>query len=220
VSGVCSVKPNPRALLVEDVFRRFIEARVEFHLALERCALKGWPDRRAAIRSSTHLQQLFYERLSLRLKHLVLRGASDDVRWNEYTSTEKVHVRIQDGWSEDEERALRLSDQAYAQLESEILQVEATTDPPALDGPFTIVKRDPELLSAWSELNNTVSPLIANWLSNLPLPHEEHGIGVDLHGSRDRPCGTGIPLTGDALAHECVPSRGAQRVPREFAGED
>jgi hypothetical protein len=159
VSGVCSDTPNNRALLVEDVFRRFIEARVEFILALERCAFKGWPDRRAAIRSNTHLQELFYELLSLRLKHLVLRNDSDDIGWNEYTSTEKVHVRVQDGWSEDEEQALRLRDKVYAQIQSEILKVKTATDPPALDGPFAMVKRDPELLSAWSRLNNTVLAL-------------------------------------------------------------
>jgi hypothetical protein len=159
VNGVCSVKPETRALLVEGVFLRFIEARVEFILALERCTLKGWPDKRAAIRSNTHLQQLFYELLSLRLKHIVLRSASDDSGWNEYTSTEKVHVRVQDGWSEDEEQALRLCDNAYAQIQSEILKVKATADPSALDGPFAMVKRDPELLSAWSRLNNTVLAL-------------------------------------------------------------
>lgn len=159
MKGVCSVKSTARALLVEDVFHRFIEARVEFILALEGAALKGWPDRRAAIRSNTQLQQFFYELLSLRLKHLVLRSASEDVRWNEYTSTEKVHVRVQDGWSEDEEQALRLCDKAYARIQDEILKVKATTDPPALDGPFTMAKRDPELLSAWSKLNNTVLAL-------------------------------------------------------------
>jgi hypothetical protein len=93
------------------------------------------------------------------LKYLVLRSASDDIGWNEYTSTEKVHVRVQDGWSEDEEQALRLCDNVYAQMQSEILKVTATTDPPALDGPFEMAKRDPELLSAWSRLNNTVLAL-------------------------------------------------------------
>jgi hypothetical protein len=159
VSGVCSGTPNIRALLVEHVFHRFIEARVEFILALERCALKGWPDRRAAIRSNTHLQELFYELLSLRLKHLVLRSASDNIGWSEYTTTEKVHVRVQDGWSEDEEQALRLCDKVYAQMQSEILKVTAATEPPALDGSFAMVKRDPELLSAWSRLNNSILAL-------------------------------------------------------------
>ena len=73
-----------RAKLVEDVFHRYLEAQREMSLALQRCALKGWPDRRALIRNATHLQELFYERLSLRLKHLVLRSASDDMGWNDH----------------------------------------------------------------------------------------------------------------------------------------
>jgi len=151
---------SQRALLVEDVFRRSIEARLEFVAALERCALKGWPDRSAAIRSSSRMQQLFFERLSYRLKHLVLRSStSDDIRWNEYTKTNKMHARVQSGWSVDEEEALLLCDKAYAQIQSEILKVEATTDPPALDGPFTMAKRDPELISAGWKLNNTILAL-------------------------------------------------------------
>jgi hypothetical protein len=128
-------------------------------LALERCALKGWPDRKTPIRKATHMQELFYERLSLRLKDLVQRSGLDDTRWTEYTSTKIVHVRVQDGWSEEEEQALRLCNKAYAQIQSEILKVEATTEPPALEEPFAMAKRDPELHSAWSMMNNTVLAL-------------------------------------------------------------
>ena len=159
MSGIRSVSPDTRALLVEDVFLRFIGARMEFNSTLERCALKGWPDRSAAIRSSTRLQQLYYERLPIRLKHLVLRSAADNTRWNEYSSTEKVHARVQKCWSEGEEASLTSYDKAYAQIQAEILKVEATTDPPALEDPFAMVKRDPELHSAWSRLNSTVLAL-------------------------------------------------------------
>lgn len=159
MSGVCSVKPGARALLVEDVFRRYLEARQEFNLALERCSLKGWPDKKAAVRNATYLQELFYERLSVRLKHLVLRSGLDEIRWNEYTSTAKVHERLQGGWSESEEQALRLCDKAYARMQSEIAKLQATADPPALDGPFTMAKRDPELVSAGSKLDSTIRAL-------------------------------------------------------------
>jgi hypothetical protein len=158
-SRVCSGKPINRALLVEDVFRRLIEARVRFAFELAQCALKGWPDRRAAIHSSARLQQLFFERLPMRLKYLVLQSSTDNIRWNEYTNTQKVHLRVQEGWAEEEEQALRSCDKGYAQIQSEILEVEATTDPPALVDPFAMAKRDPELLAAWSKLNTTVLAL-------------------------------------------------------------
>ena len=49
VSEIGYVKTSARAKLVEDVFLRYLDARRAFNLALERCALKGWPDRGAAI---------------------------------------------------------------------------------------------------------------------------------------------------------------------------
>ena len=159
MSGVCSVKPGARALLVADVFRRFLEARREFNLALERCSLKGWPDRKAAIHNATHLQKVFFERLSVRLKDLVLRSGLDDISWNEYTTTRKVHERLQDGWTDDEEQALRLCDKAYARMEGEIAKLQTTADPPALDGPFTMAQRDPDLVSAGIKLESTVRAL-------------------------------------------------------------
>jgi hypothetical protein len=83
----------------------------------------------------------------------------DDIRWNEYTSTAKVHERLQRGWSEDEEQALRLCEKAYARMQSEIAELQATADPPSLDGPFTMAKRDPELISAGSKLDSTIRAL-------------------------------------------------------------
>jgi hypothetical protein len=159
VSESGPVKTGVRAKLVEEVFLRYLDARRAFNLALERCALKGWPDRSAAVRNAARLQELFYEILSLRLKHLVLRSASNDIGWNEYTSTEKVQVRVQDGWSEHEEQTLRLRDTAYAQIQSEITKLQAAADPETLIEPFNMAKRDPELVSAGWRLNNTVLAL-------------------------------------------------------------
>lgn len=153
------VKPIARANLVEEVFLKYLDARRAFNLELERCALKGWPDRSVAIRNAARLQELYYSLLSARLNHLVLQNGSDDATWNNHTNTLKVHERLQDQWSEREEQTLRLSDTAYAQIQSEITKLEAAADPEALIEPFNMAKRDPELVSAGWRLNNTVLDL-------------------------------------------------------------
>ena len=153
------MKTSGRAGLVEEVFFRYLDARRTFNLALERCALKGWPDRSAAIRNATQLQELYFSQLSARLTHLVLQEGSDDVNWLDYTNTFKVHERLQDRWSEHEEQTLRLSDSAYSQIESEISKREAAADPEILIEPFNMAKRDPELIAAGHELNDTTFAL-------------------------------------------------------------
>ena len=145
-----------RAKLVEDVFLRCIDARLAFNHELERCAIKGWPDRRAPARTAARIQELYFSQLSARLSHLVLQNGSDDTAWNAYTNTAKVQERLQEGWTERDERALRSRDSAYVRIESEIVALQAIADPEALDGPYAMAKRDPELIAAGWKLNNTV----------------------------------------------------------------
>jgi hypothetical protein len=159
VNEISSVKMRSRAKRIEEVFSRYLDARLAFCNALERCATKGWPDRVAVIRESTRLQELFFARLSARLAHLVLQNDSEGVAWNEYTNNLKVHERIQDFWSESEERALRSRDEAYVQLESRIAELQSVADPQALEEPFRMAKRDPELISAGWDLDRTVRAL-------------------------------------------------------------
>jgi hypothetical protein len=159
MSEASSGRTRGRAFRVEDVFQKFIEARLKFIQVIERCALKGWPDRKSAIRSNAHLQALFYTRLPLRLTYLVEQKVISDAGWSEYTSTDQVHARVQDGWGDDEEKALRLCNEAYDRIQNAIPIATAATDPPALDGLFEMAKRDPELHAAWSKLNNTVLAL-------------------------------------------------------------
>jgi hypothetical protein len=105
------------------------------------------------------VQELFSSRLSARLTHLVLQNGSDDATWSDYTSAAKVQERLQEGWSEQEEQTLRLRDAEYAQMQSKIAQLQALADPPALEEPFRMARRDPELVAAAWKLNNTVFAL-------------------------------------------------------------
>jgi hypothetical protein len=150
---------SAQAKLVEDVFLRYLDARRAFSLALERSAIKGWPDRSAVVRNATRVQALFFSQLTARLIHLVLRNGTDDTMWNGYTTTSKVHRRLQDQWSEHEEQTLRLRDPTYAEIQGEITALQASADPDALVEPFNMAKRDPELVAAGWKLNDTTLAL-------------------------------------------------------------
>jgi hypothetical protein len=71
------------------------------------------------------------------------RVGSDDAKLSGYTNTAKVHERLQGGWSEQEEQALRLCNTAYAKMQGEISKLQAAADPVGLDKPFLMAKRDP-----------------------------------------------------------------------------
>jgi hypothetical protein len=145
---------NARAKLVEGIFLRYIDARIAFCFALQRCAIKGWPDRRALVTQSTRAQELFFAQLSARLNHLVRHAGSDDTQWNKYRTTNEVHERLWEYWSEQEKEALKLRDPAYGELQRAISELQAISDPDALTEPFKMAKRDPELIAAGWELNN------------------------------------------------------------------
>jgi hypothetical protein len=158
MNRACPEKADERALLVKDVFHRLLKVRSTFNLALERCSLKGWPDRTTEIRNATRLQELFHQRLSLRLKYLIRQGAPDDINWSDYTSTVQVHERLQGGWTRDEERAL-IGDGAYAQLQQDIAALLSMKDPEALDEPYKMAMRDSDFVSAAWEMDSAVRSL-------------------------------------------------------------
>jgi hypothetical protein len=162
-------KINASARLVERVFLKCLEARNAFSLELERCSIKGWPDRSAAIRISTRVQELFSLQLSARLTHLVRRHGSDDALWSAYTSTAKVQERLQEGWSDQEEAVLQKENGEYAQIQIKIAQLQALADPAALEEPFGMARRDPEFIAAAWKLNNTVFALDRELASGIKM---------------------------------------------------
>jgi hypothetical protein len=147
-----------RAILVHDVFRQYLDARREFNVVLERCSVKGWPDKKADLRMSFRLQELFLERMALRLNHLQ-NSASEDAVWKSYTTTSAVHERVQEGWKDSDEETLAKKDAAYAALQKEIGDLTATLDPPGLEGPFQMVKGDSELIAAAHDFDRKVRAL-------------------------------------------------------------
>jgi hypothetical protein len=153
-----TVKVSTRAKLVEDVFLRYLESRRPFSLELGRCALKGWPDKGLLVRNTTRVQMLFFDQLSTRLARLMLHNGSDDAIWSNYTTTSKVHERLQTDWSGYEEQALRARDSTYTEMQREPIELQAVADPDALFEPFKMARRDPELIAAaWKQNDATIS---------------------------------------------------------------
>ena len=91
---------------MREALRQYLEAQREFNVVLERCSLKGWPDKKAALRVTLRVQELFCEREALRLNHLLQDCARDNAAWESYTSISKVRERLEDGWNDDDEEAL------------------------------------------------------------------------------------------------------------------
>jgi hypothetical protein len=143
-----SLESRARATLLEEVFRRYLDARHEFNFLLERCTVKGWPDKKAALHVAIRLQELFLTREALRLSHLVQSSTVDVADWSSYTNMAMVHKRLEEDWNVREEEALRGSHPEYAALQREIESLQAVLDPVGLEGPFAMVRRDAEVIAA------------------------------------------------------------------------
>jgi hypothetical protein len=152
------IELRDRALLIEKVFRQYVDAWLAFNAALERCASKGWPDRKAPIHVASRVQELMLRRLIVRLNYLN-QHASAETDWGSCTTTALVHAKVQDNWTADDEAALSRSDAAYSALQNEIEMLISKADPPALEEPYRMARRDPELITAGWDFDKTVRAL-------------------------------------------------------------
>src|ERR1700733_10281225 len=95
------------ATVVRAAFGRCVELRREFLTTYERCALKGWPDRRAPLRTAFRLQELFVERDILRFDYLATTYALEARLWQSLSSITDISRRINEAWTEAYEQALK-----------------------------------------------------------------------------------------------------------------
>jgi hypothetical protein len=140
-------EPDP-ADAIRDTFRQYIEAKREFSAVAERCLLKGWPDRKAAVKSMSRLGDLVTEIELLRFEYLM---SAVPVHATTLKSFACIFDRLHKGWRDTEEVALREKDPTYRDVSRELEAAEATkaaSDPTALDGPFAGAARDPEYQDA------------------------------------------------------------------------
>jgi hypothetical protein len=155
----CTIEFSQRAGLVKDIFQRCIDARLEFNSAIKRCASKGWPDRKGAIDVAFRAQEAMLTRLMTRLTYLIRQGTCADAEWRPYATTSLVQKRVQEDWTDREEAALARSDVQYAALNNEIESLKKRADPTALEEPYRMMRRDPELIAAAHALDRKVRAL-------------------------------------------------------------
>lgn len=132
-----------RAALVLSAARQYLYGQRELVQTMERCAIKGWPDRKAALSVAFRIQHLFHERELLRLEYLSHQTSPD--LWRSFTSISLVRERLQQAWKADDEETLRRSEAGYVAVQKEIDDLQRVLDPVALDGPLNMAKRDPEV---------------------------------------------------------------------------
>jgi hypothetical protein len=145
--------PDNPAIAIRDIFRQYVEAKREFGAVAERCLLKGWPDRKAAVQSTSRLGNLVSEIELLRFEYLMCAVPVDATVLKSFAC---IFDRLYKGWRDDEEVALRDRNPTYRDLSRELEAAEATkaaADPTALDGPFAGARGDPEFRKAFASLD-------------------------------------------------------------------
>jgi hypothetical protein len=139
---------SARATLIKAAFGDYLEALRGFQIVLERCSLKGWPDKNAELRTASRIQELLYEQMAMRLNYLLTDGASDDATWHSCTSISKVQVRLQEHWKDSDEETLNKSTVAYARIQREIDDLRSVLDSYGLTAPLRMARWDPEETAA------------------------------------------------------------------------
>ncbi|MGC1458387.1 MAG: hypothetical protein WA825_08940 [Steroidobacteraceae bacterium] len=76
-----------------------------------------------------------------------------------YTNTAEVQGRLQEGWSELEEQALRTCNAEYVQICNAIAEMTATANRAALLEPHRMAKGDPEFVAAAWQFDREIRAL-------------------------------------------------------------
>jgi hypothetical protein len=147
------------------VFRDYTAAKREFLAITDRCYLKGWPDRKAAVQHSSNVRALIIEQESLRVEYLLSGVTVEAVVWK---SLAGILNRISKNWRDGDEGALEANSPTYRNITRQ-LAAAGPIDRAALDGPFNGAKGDPEFLGAFHTFNKKRIELDER-LARLPPP--------------------------------------------------
>jgi hypothetical protein len=139
-----------------EVFRRYIGSKLELLTIAERCSLKGYPDRREALRNAFRLQQLYGEQELMRAEHIAVTLKTSDDSRRPPTTLKAVDAMVHENWTDAHEKALRQTDQRYKGLASAIEQCRAASIPGATEGPLKAAQWDPEYQQARKAAQETV----------------------------------------------------------------
>lgn len=134
-----------RRTLLRDTFRKSQASYLEFVTKAEQCALRVSPDFKLAWQNVYKLQRLLKEQQSTRFEYLLKARHLDCSR---FESLDAIAERLEAGWSDAEESALRALDTKYNEISLEIADIRSTWRPYAVGESFKMLENDPEYQTA------------------------------------------------------------------------
>lgn len=129
------------ASLVQESFRKSLESYLEFLNIAEQRAVEISPDHELAWQNAFRFQRLVKRRQVLRFEYLLSNNMFDA---ETFKSVAGIEERVERGWGEMEETALRTIMPAYSDIAREIKAIESNADPHALDGARLLLEKDRE----------------------------------------------------------------------------
>jgi len=135
--------------MVRDTFLKSQASYLEFLGVAEQRASRVSPDAKLAWQKVFKLQRLLNERQTMRLMHL-LRTRNLDCSL--FETLDDVAARLDAGWSEAEEIAMKGFSAHYSEISREIGDIRSNWDPHAIDDSSRNLEQDPQYLAARSAL--------------------------------------------------------------------
>jgi hypothetical protein len=154
-------KPDPleHPTPVRTAFREYLESQRQFMKAADTCSHRGWPDRGAVLHNTWQCQRLYIRRQELRFEYLLRGGGFEIGVWNSLT---KICCRLDENWSDIDERGALDNDSAYKDLAIAIAETEqtrASMDKNLLDGPMRTMQQHAEYRAARQAIYEKVHEL-------------------------------------------------------------
>ena len=128
-------------MTAEEVLHQDINDYRDFLRVAERCALRGWPDRKKELRNAFRLQELLLEQQILRLECVATTTA-------DHSSISVILQAVREQWTDAQEQGLMRDNADYATLVHEIESCQRAMNPESIDGPLKDAQRDPDYIKA------------------------------------------------------------------------
>jgi hypothetical protein len=152
------------AALVQKVFRKYLQVTREFWKAARRCAVKGSPEQKIALRSAIRLQFLLIDRQTSRFAYLLTLDTFD---WAHPGTIDSINQRLDQGWGENEEETLLNSDSSYRHIVREIEDIRSEWDSKSLEN----LNHDLGKNTKWRHAREVVASRVVELNDRLRLSH-------------------------------------------------
>jgi hypothetical protein len=133
------MRTKKRATVVREVFREYMELCRENTKIAERRALEASPDHVPTLLNCFRLQHLLRERLTIRFEYLLTTKSLDCAPFN---SLDDIQKRLDQGWTEAEEMAIKEGNSHYCDISREIEAIQLRWLPDSLTAPLRELMRD------------------------------------------------------------------------------